>query len=150
MPLYELVCITKHHLTLTPIHSLMRTTTQLITQNGGVVRNLDFWGTRNLPQRMKVGRRRGGGGEGEGEFVGDYWTLRFDASPPLVTALNARLRLNPSVLRWTALRLGSKLEQVAGMGEEKTVSFEREMPGWVRGGAEVEEGVREAREWKDL
>ncbi|PRQ71240.1 Ribosomal protein S6, partial [Rhodotorula toruloides] len=114
MPLYELVCITKHHLTLTPIHSLMRTTTQLITQNGGVVRNLDFWGTRNLPQRMKVGRRRGGGGEG----AGDYWTLRFDASPPLVSALNARLRLNPSVLRWTALRLGSNFEKVARVGEE--------------------------------
>ncbi|BGP22551.1 hypothetical protein JCM10295v2_001436 [Rhodotorula toruloides] len=71
MPLYELVCITKHHLTLTPIHSLMRTTTQLVSQNGGLVRALDFWGTRNLPQKMKVGRSRGGGGADGIEFVGE-------------------------------------------------------------------------------
>lgn len=76
--------------------------------------------------------------------------MRFDASPPLVSALNARLRLNPSVLRYTALRVGSSLEKVASMGESTTVSFEREMPGWARGGKEVEEGVREARTWKDL
>lgn len=87
MPLYELVCITKHHTSLvspslesppppklttppqwkqTPLQTLIRSSASLIADNGGVVRHLDHWGTRNLPQRMKVGKRRGGGGGGGG------------------------------------------------------------------------------------
>lgn len=49
----------------------MRTTSQLISQNGGVVRQLDFWGTRNLPEKMKVGKRRGGGGAADLQYVGE-------------------------------------------------------------------------------
>ncbi|BGP13550.1 hypothetical protein JCM10213_004199 [Rhodosporidiobolus nylandii] len=133
MPLYELVCIAKHHNTLAPLHSLLRSTTSLVHQSHGVVRTVDHWGTRNLPSKMRVGKRRGGGGGGEGggsgEWVGDYFSLTFDCSPPTLAALNNRLRLDPSVLRWTTLKLGATLEQVTRAREEQGVRFNRQWPG---------------------
>ncbi|GAA5840439.1 hypothetical protein JCM11251_006560 [Rhodosporidiobolus azoricus] len=133
MPLYELVCIAKHHTTLAPLHSLLRSTTSLVHQNNGVVRTTDYWGKRNLPAKMKVGKRRGGGGGGaeggSGDLVGDYFSLTFDCNPPTLSALNNRLRLDPSVLRWTTLKLGAKLEDVAKVREETGVRYNRTMPG---------------------
>ncbi|BGP37657.1 hypothetical protein JCM10450v2_001580 [Rhodotorula kratochvilovae] len=145
MPLYELVCIAKHHTTLAPLHSLLRSTSALVAQNGGVVRSLDHWGTRNLPNQMKVGKRRGGGGGGEdggeGRAVGDYFSMQFDCSPPVLQALNTRLRLDPSVLRWTALKAGARLDEVtAQAGERRTVRLARELPG-AEGGRDAWERV---------
>lgn len=37
------------------MQSLTQTSTSLILANGGVVRNLDYWGFRNLPQKMTRG-----------------------------------------------------------------------------------------------
>ncbi|POY74308.1 hypothetical protein BMF94_2502 [Rhodotorula taiwanensis] len=135
MPLYELVCVAKHHSSLSPLQTLIRTSSALISDNGGVVRHLDHWGTRNLPQRMKVGKRRGGGG-GAGEdavsSTGDYFTLRFDCNPPTLQTLTSRLRLDPSVLRFTTLKIGSTLDQIANAprarGENRTVKFGRDAP----------------------
>ncbi|GAA6000942.1 mitochondrial 37S ribosomal protein bS6m MRP17 [Rhodotorula paludigena] len=146
MPLYELTCIAKHSSNLAPLHQLLRSSSALVAQSGGVVRSLDHWGTRNLPAPMKVGKRRGGGGGGEdggaGKLTGDYWTMRFDCSPPVLSALNSRLRLDPSVLRWTTLKVGATLEQVTDLGKTKSIRFARELP--ARTGAD--EGRRTAWE----
>ncbi|GAA5989684.1 hypothetical protein JCM11641_007279 [Rhodosporidiobolus odoratus] len=132
MPLYELVCIAKHHNTLAPLQTLLRSTTSLLASSNGVVRTVDHWGTRNLPSQMRVGKRRGGGGGGEGnaggEWVGDYFSLTFDCSPPTLAALNQRMRLDPSVLRWTTLKLGSTLAEVTKVREQTGVKFAREVP----------------------
>lgn len=61
-----------------------------------------------------------------------YFTLRFDCNPPTLSALTTRLRLDPSVLRYTTLKLGSTLDAVAqdprARGGNRTVRFAREAP----------------------
>ncbi|GAA5978775.1 hypothetical protein JCM10908_004480 [Rhodotorula pacifica] len=154
MPLYELVCIAKHHTSLTPLQTLVRSSAALIADNGGVVRRLDNWGTRNLPQKMRVGKRRGGGGGGGGEeassSTGDYFTLSFDCNPPTLSSLHSRLRLDPSVLRFTTLKVGSTLADVAdskaARGENRTVRLRREAP-WA---LEAVEGAEEGSEGQGL
>ncbi|KAL8280630.1 hypothetical protein RQP46_006953 [Phenoliferia psychrophenolica] len=124
MPLYELLVIASHHAQLAPIRTLATTTSSLILANGGVVRSLDHWGTRNLPQRMK----RGDGSSFSGVCVRralGYWTMRFDANPPTVAALNERLRLDPRVLRWTTLKVGTTLAQVISPPEDPTIRYSR-------------------------
>lgn len=55
--------------------------------------------------------------------------MRFDCSPPVLSALNTRLRLDPSVLRWTTLKQGARLDQVAvDATESRTVRFARDAP----------------------
>ncbi|KAK7053367.1 hypothetical protein VNI00_003993 [Paramarasmius palmivorus] len=76
--------------------------------SGGVVRKIDSWGTRVLPQRMKRHKQIYG--------LGDYWTLHFDASPRTIQSLNKIMRQDPLVVRWTVLKLGSKVEDIAAKG----------------------------------
>ena len=38
--------------------------------------------------------------------------MHFDASPDLLRQLNNKLRSDPRVIRWTALKLGDRLENV--------------------------------------
>ncbi|GAA5905114.1 bS6m family ribosomal protein [Sporobolomyces salmoneus] len=132
MPLYELVCIAQHSAQLAPLRSLTASASSLVHNNGGVVRTLDHWGTRNLPARAKIGKRRGGGGSAEGGpgagWIGDYWTMRFDCNPPTLTALNERLRLDPLVLRWTTLKVGSTLSQVTNPPTDPTIRYNRPLP----------------------
>lgn len=65
-------------------------------------------------------------------YMCSYFTLRFDCNPPTLSALNSRLRLDPSVLRFTTLKVGSTLDQVAtspaARGENKTIRFRRDPP----------------------
>lgn len=79
---------------------------------GGVVRKIESWGTMQLPHRMKKKRTN------TYEHIGDYWTLHCDASPQNLRSLNNFMRRDPRVLRWTVLKLGDRVEDVAREGRK--------------------------------
>lgn len=47
-----------------------------------------------------------------------YWTLHFDTSPTTLRTLNGIMRRDPRVLRWTVLKLGDRVEDIARQGEQ--------------------------------
>lgn len=47
--------------------------------------------------------------------------MHFDASPKLKAQVESRLRQDPQVIRWTTLKLGEKLEDIALDLTNKTV-----------------------------
>ncbi|KIK09198.1 hypothetical protein K443DRAFT_671684 [Laccaria amethystina LaAM-08-1] len=110
MPLYQMLCITKHYPEYKHIRELVRQSAMHIMKEGGVVRSINSWGTRTLPQRMKR--------QGPYVDVGDYWTLHFDTSPSTLRSLNGIMRRDPRVLRWTVLKLGDRVEDIARQGEQ--------------------------------
>jgi len=99
-----------------------------VMNSGGVVRKINSWGTRTLPQKMK----RNGPLQSVGEWVEyyhpslsclnprlySYWTLHFDASPRTLRSLNGIMRRDPRVLRWTVLKLADDLEELAEQGQK--------------------------------
>lgn len=38
--------------------------------------------------------------------------MHFDTNPPVLKALNDRLRADPRVVKWTAMKLGERLDQI--------------------------------------
>ncbi|MBW0462357.1 hypothetical protein O181_002072 [Austropuccinia psidii MF-1] len=107
MPLYSLSCLIHHYPTYPPLRTLVHTAASLVEANGGLVRQIDYLGRRNTPQRIRApGIAPGGVGEA------DYWTMQFDANPPTVRELTNRLRVDPRVLRHTTLLVGSNLRDV--------------------------------------
>ncbi|KAF8897026.1 ribosomal protein S6 [Gymnopilus junonius] len=110
MPLYEMLCITTHVQSYQHIRELVRQSAMHVMNNGGVVRNINSWGTRILPQRMKR--------HGPLQSLGDYWTLHFDCSPRTLRSLNGIMRRDPRVLRWTVLKLADKVEDLSRKGEK--------------------------------
>ncbi|KAF9070644.1 ribosomal protein S6 [Rhodocollybia butyracea] len=115
MPLYQMLCISTHFKEYKQIKQLVTQTCTHIMNNGGVVRKIDSKGLHALPQRMK---RQAGI-----QSYGDYWMLHFDTSPRTIQSLNKIMRQDPMVLRWTILKLGAKVEDLALEGR-KTIHGE--------------------------
>ncbi|KAF8161175.1 ribosomal protein S6 [Crassisporium funariophilum] len=117
MPLYEMLCISPHIKQYQHIRELVRQSAMHVMNSGGVVRKINSWGTRTLPQRMKrtAGPQR----------LGDYWTLHFDASPATLRSLNGIMRRDPRVLRWTVLKLADELEELAKQGKRIEIDGNR-------------------------
>ncbi|KAJ6593996.1 ribosomal protein S6 [Mycena capillaripes] len=113
MPIYQMLCIAGHFPDYKHIHGLVKQSALLVLEAGGAVRKINSWGTRTLPQRM---RRHGNYHE-----IGDYWTMHFDTAPRTLLALNALMRRDPRVIRWTVLKLGSRPEDIAREGR-RTIS----------------------------
>ncbi|KDQ21726.1 hypothetical protein BOTBODRAFT_150661 [Botryobasidium botryosum FD-172 SS1] len=113
MPLYELFCISTHFAEYRHIKDLVRTTATQVIKNGGVVRTLDYWGTRQLPHRMRRHQQWHG--------AGDYWSMHYDASPKLMNAVVEQLRQDPRVIRWTTLKRGEAVKDVVGF-QESTIT----------------------------
>ncbi|KAI9068053.1 ribosomal protein S6 [Trametes sanguinea] len=116
MPFYQLVCIAAHYPEYKHIKDLVTRAASHVLDNGGVVRRLDSWGTRTLPQRMRRAKMY--------YNIGDYWTMQFDASPATLRGLNTLMRHDPRVIRWTSLKVGDKVEDVLMTGE-KTIDHTR-------------------------
>ncbi|KAF9451941.1 hypothetical protein P691DRAFT_698162 [Macrolepiota fuliginosa MF-IS2] len=114
MPLYQMVCVAAHFPEYHHIRELVRQSATHIMNAGGVVRKVESWGTMQLPQRMKKKRTNAY------EHIGDYWTLHCDTSPQTLRSLNNFMRRDPRVLRWTVLKLGDRVEDVARQGRKLT------------------------------
>ncbi|KAF7296132.1 hypothetical protein MKEN_01428400 [Mycena kentingensis (nom. inval.)] len=108
LPLYQLVAIAAHFPEFKHIKGLVHQTATHVLDAGGVVRKIDSWGTRALPQRM---RRHGNYHE-----IADYWTMHFDTAPRTLLSLNKIMRQDPRVIRWTILKLASRPEDMARAG----------------------------------
>ncbi|EST09863.1 Ribosomal protein S6 [Kalmanozyma brasiliensis GHG001] len=104
MPLYELLCIAASSAESAPLRDLVKSTSKLILENGGAVRGVQYWGQRRLPQRARRHQQY--------HSTGDYWLMHFDTNAPVLKSLNDRLRADPRVIKWTALKLGDKLDQI--------------------------------------
>ncbi|ORX81710.1 30S ribosomal protein S6 [Basidiobolus meristosporus CBS 931.73] len=104
MPFYELVCISRARLSEPNLADLLRKTATQVMERGGVVRGFENMGEQALPYRMK--RHQTYHSEGR------YWLMHFDANPNTLTTMDAKLRVDPRVIRHTFIKLGSKLEDV--------------------------------------
>ena len=87
-----------------PLRDLVHTTSRLVLDHGGVVRNVQYWGKRTLPQRAKRHQQL--------HYSGDYWLMQFDTNAPTLKVLNDRLRQDPRVIKWNTLKLGEKLREI--------------------------------------
>ncbi|KDQ53595.1 hypothetical protein JAAARDRAFT_72542 [Jaapia argillacea MUCL 33604] len=115
MPFYQMLCIAAHYPEYRHIKDLVRLCAKHVMEPGGVVRSIDYYGTRTLPQRMHR--------HAQYFTTGDYWTMHFDTNPATLRELNRMMRQDPRVIRWTMLKLGDKVDQITGP-KAKTISID--------------------------
>ncbi|KAI6026267.1 hypothetical protein PISMIDRAFT_92053 [Pisolithus microcarpus 441] len=112
MPFYQMLCIASHFREYKHIKELVTMSAKHIMDQGGVVRNIEYWGTQTLPQPMRRHRQV--------YTIGDYWTMYFDTSPHGLKSLTGVIRRDPRVIRWTMVKQGDKVGDVV-LPREKTV-----------------------------
>src|ERR1700751_2841992 len=112
MPLYENVFIARQDISGAQVDTLADTFTQLVADNGGEVKNREYWGLRNLAYRMRKNRK------------GHYVLLNIDAPSGAIAELERTMRINEDVIRYLTIRVealeegASVIMQRRGGGED--------------------------------
>lgn len=91
--LYEIVGITRCTGAngLTDTQAILRLIGKQIVNNRGVIRSIENWGLRPLPQIMNKHRRS--------NAVGSHFFLKFDSSPAVQSEINRVLQQDPRMIR---------------------------------------------------
>ena len=93
MALYEHTVMTRQDISAQQAEALNDTIKDLITQGGGSVAKIEYWGLRNLTYRIKKNRK------------GHYSLLAIDAPPAAVKEMERQLGQNEDVLRTLTVRV---------------------------------------------
>ncbi|KAK5138765.1 hypothetical protein LTR32_007750, partial [Rachicladosporium monterosium] len=90
---------------LTNVLSITKTTGNIVLSRGGVIRGITNWGTFLLPKPARK--------QGAIYNQGHYFILRFDSSAQTQHAIRRTLGLDPRMIRYSVVKMGSKLEDIA-------------------------------------
>ncbi|EMR09852.1 ribosomal protein S6 [Pneumocystis murina B123] len=105
MVLYELLCITKADLKIKSLRELAKTSGSTIINKGGIIRGFEDWGNLILPKKKKKHQQI--------HHEGRHWTMLFDSNPQAQLEINKILRLDPRVINYSIIKLGSKLHEIS-------------------------------------
>ena len=93
MAFYEHVVIARQDISPQQAEALNDQLQTLITEQGGTVAKIEYWGLRNLTYRIKKNRK------------GHYSLLAIDAPAAAVKEMERQLSINEDVLRYLTVRV---------------------------------------------
>jgi small subunit ribosomal protein S6 len=101
----------QHRLHQSPFNTayrIARTAGNQVLSAGGVVRGLTNWGTFLLPKPARK--------QGALYHNGHYFIMRFDSSAKTQHAVKRTLGLDPRMIRYSMVKVGTKLDEVRDVG----------------------------------
>ncbi|KAF2398802.1 hypothetical protein EJ06DRAFT_512915 [Trichodelitschia bisporula] len=123
--LYELIGIVRPG-KIAEVKEIARTAGSIVLNSNGVVRGITNWGVfalpKAMPNRSEDRQHTQGPGRGTEEVadkraakytLGHYFVMRFDASARCQHMLRKTWNKDPRLLRFSVVRLGYKLDEVA-------------------------------------
>ncbi|MGB0843417.1 MAG: 30S ribosomal protein S6 [Alphaproteobacteria bacterium] len=93
MPLYECVTIARQDISSAQVDALNERFSTVITENGGSVANLEYWGLKNLTYKINKNRK------------GHYVLMQIDAPSDAVKEMERQMRLDEDMMRYLTLRV---------------------------------------------
>lgn len=90
------------------IRRITKTTGNIVLSAGGVVRGITNWGTFMLPKPARK--------QGATYREGHYFILRFDSSAKTQHTVRRTLGLDPRMIRYSVVQMGSKLQDIKDIG----------------------------------
>jgi small subunit ribosomal protein S6 len=113
MPLYEHTVIARPDLSAQQAQALADQFGQVVTEQGGSVAKVEYWGLRNLAFRVRKNRK------------GHYLHLNVDAPAAALTELERTERINEDVLRYLTVRVEKHEEGLSAVMQAKSSREER-------------------------
>ncbi|MBM86618.1 MAG: 30S ribosomal protein S6 [Rhodospirillaceae bacterium] len=108
MAYYECVFIARQELSSTQAEQLADEMAEIISNNGGEVRNREYWGLKNLAYRIKKNRK------------GHYTMFHLEAPSDAVREMERNMGLNEDILRHLTIRLDELPEGPSIMMQAKS------------------------------
>ena len=90
------------------ISRIARTAGNQVLTAGGVVRGITNWGTFLLPKPARK--------QGATYHNGHYFIMRFDSSAKTQHAVKRTLGLDPRMIRYSMVKVGTKFDEIKDVG----------------------------------
>jgi small subunit ribosomal protein S6 len=84
--------------------SIARSTGSSILSSGGVIRGITNWGNFSLPRRVHKHQAR--------HHSGHYFVMQFDSNTTTQEAIRQTLTLDPRMIRFSVVKMGSTLDAI--------------------------------------
>lgn len=122
MALYEHVYIVRQDLTAQQVETMTEAFKQVITQGGGKIGKVEYWGVKSLAYRLSKNRKA------------HFTLINIDAPPAAVTEMERQMGLNEDVLRHITLRVEAFEEGPSAMMRKREDSDRDDRDGRRGGG----------------
>ena len=93
MPLYEHVFMARQDISSQQVETLTDQFKTIVTENGGSVGKVEYWGLRSLAFKIKKNRKA------------HYSLINFDAPHAAIAEMERQMRLNDDIIRFMTLRV---------------------------------------------
>jgi small subunit ribosomal protein S6 len=93
VPLYEHVFLARQDISQTQVDALTKEYGEVITEGGGKVGKVEYWGVKPLAYKIKKNRKA------------HFSLMNLDAPPAAVAEMERRMTLSPDVIRFLTIRV---------------------------------------------
>ncbi|KAF9736658.1 hypothetical protein PMIN03_010882 [Paraphaeosphaeria minitans] len=101
--LYEMIGVVRPG-RLSEVKEIAKTAGKIVLEKNGVVRGVTNWGTFLLPKPAKKLQ--------SSHNVGHHFIMRFDASARTQHSLRRTMSLDPRLIRYSIVKMGTKFEEI--------------------------------------
>src|SRR5277367_4627459 len=103
MALYEHVYMARQDVTAQQVDAMTEQFKKIITDHGGKVAKVEYWGVKSLAYRIKKNRKA------------HLSLLNIDAPPAAITEMERQMRINEDILRFLTLKVEALEEGPSAM-----------------------------------
>nr|WP_321444334.1 30S ribosomal protein S6 [uncultured Cohaesibacter sp.] len=121
MALYEHVFLARQDISQQQVEALVEQYKTLITEAGGTVGKVEFWGLRSIAYRINKNRKA------------HYVLMNIDAKSDAVSEMERQMRLNEDVMRFMTIRVDEHEEDQSAMMQKRDRDDRRGGPRGDRG-----------------
>ncbi|TLP48909.1 30S ribosomal protein S6 [Cohaesibacter sp. CAU 1516] len=121
MALYEHVFLARQDISQQQVESLVEQYKTLISEAGGTVGKVEFWGLRSIAYRINKNRKA------------HYVLMNIDAQSDTVAEMERQMRLNEDVMRFMTIRVEEHEEDQSAMMQKRDRDDRRGGPRGDRG-----------------
>ncbi|MCW5695368.1 MAG: 30S ribosomal protein S6 [Bauldia sp.] len=107
MPLYEHVVLARQDVSGQQVEALVDQMKSVLTENGGTVGRVEFWGLKSLTYRIRKNRKA------------HYALLNIDAPAAALAEMERQLSLNEDVLRFLTVRVDEHETEPSAMMQKR-------------------------------
>jgi small subunit ribosomal protein S6 len=93
VPLYEHVFLARQDISQAQVDALTKEYGEVITEGGGKVGKVEYWGVKPLAYKIKKNRKA------------HFSLMNIDAPPAAVAEMERRMRISPDVIRFLTIRV---------------------------------------------
>ena len=116
MPLYEHIYLARQDITTQQVEALTQTLKTIISDGGGTIGKVEYWGVKQLQHRIKKNRKA------------HFTLINIDADAKTLNEMERQIGINEDIIRHLTIKVDKHEDSPSMMMSGKTIYNERKPP----------------------